>query len=88
MITHRQVAVAPRRSSAARTPADSVGIQRSVLAHLPDALTAQDRPYKAAVPLERSLGILEMEAKEGQLDSTLLGLFIEAKVFERTVKHG
>ena len=53
-----------------------------------DALTAQDRPYKAAVPLERSLGILEMEAKEGQLDSTLLGLFIEAKVFERTVKHG
>ena len=51
-----------------------------------DALTAQDRPYKAAVPLERSLGILEMEAKDGQLDPDLLRLFIEAKVYERTVK--
>ena len=51
-----------------------------------DALTAQDRPYKAAVPLERSLGILEMEAKEGQLDPNLLDLFISAKVYERTVK--
>jgi HD-GYP domain-containing protein (c-di-GMP phosphodiesterase class II) len=53
-----------------------------------DALTAQDRPYKAAVPLERSLAILEMEAKDGQLDPVLLALFIEAKVYERTVKHG
>ena len=52
-----------------------------------DALTAQDRPYKAAVPLERSLGILEMEAKEGQLDPTLLDLFIQAKVYERTLKN-
>ena len=51
-----------------------------------DALTAQDRPYKAAVPLERSLGILEMEAKDGQLDPALLQLFIEARVYERTVK--
>lgn len=48
-----------------------------------DALTAQDRPYKAAVPLERSLRILEMEARDGQLDPDLLGLFIQARVFER-----
>lgn len=53
-----------------------------------DALTAQDRPYKAAVPLERSLGILEMEAKEGQLDPVLLGLFVEAKVYHRTHRAG
>jgi HD-GYP domain-containing protein (c-di-GMP phosphodiesterase class II) len=51
-----------------------------------DALTAQDRPYKAAVPLERSLRILEEDAKVGNLDPELLQLFIEAKVFERTVK--
>jgi HD-GYP domain-containing protein (c-di-GMP phosphodiesterase class II) len=51
-----------------------------------DALTAQDRPYKGAVPLERSLSILEAEAREGALDRALLDLFIDAKVFERTVK--
>jgi HD-GYP domain-containing protein (c-di-GMP phosphodiesterase class II) len=48
-----------------------------------DALTAQDRPYKAAVPLDRSLRILEEDAKAGHLDPDLLKLFIEARVFER-----
>lgn len=51
-----------------------------------DALTARDRPYKGAVPLERSLDILHDEAREGALDQDLLGLFIEARVFERTVR--
>lgn len=51
-----------------------------------DALTAQDRPYKAAVPLERSLAILEADAKGGHLDADLLGLFVEAKVYERTTR--
>ncbi len=49
-----------------------------------DALTARDRPYKGAVPLERSLAILQEEAREGALDQPLLDLFIEARVFERT----
>ena len=49
-----------------------------------DALTARDRPYKDAVPLERSLSILQEEAREGALDRPLLDLFIEARVFERT----
>ena len=56
------------------------------IADIFDALTAQDRPYKAAVPLERSLGILESDAKSGHLDSELLRLFIEAKVYERTAQ--
>ncbi|HLO68534.1 MAG TPA: GAF domain-containing protein [Holophaga sp.] len=50
-----------------------------------DALTAQDRPYKAAVPLERSLDILRQDAKGGHLDPDLLDIFIGARVFERTV---
>src|SRR5207244_3834583 len=33
-----------------------------------DALTASDRPYKRAVPLERALEILHAEAKDGMLD--------------------
>jgi HD-GYP domain-containing protein (c-di-GMP phosphodiesterase class II) len=51
-----------------------------------DALTARDRPYKGAVPLERSLAILDEEARSGHLDRVLLDLFIEAKVYERVVK--
>jgi response regulator RpfG family c-di-GMP phosphodiesterase len=50
-----------------------------------DALTAQDRPYKAALPLARSLDILAQDAREGHVDADLLHLFIEARVFERTL---
>ncbi|BDU69127.1 phosphohydrolase [Geothrix oryzae] len=51
-----------------------------------DALTAQDRPYKGAVPLERSLAILDDEARDGALDRGLLDLFVEARIFERTAR--
>ncbi|HEY6219729.1 MAG TPA: HD domain-containing phosphohydrolase [Gemmatimonadaceae bacterium] len=51
-----------------------------------DALTASDRPYKRAVPLERALDILNTEAKEGMLDPELLKTFIGAKVFEALLK--
>ena len=47
-----------------------------------DALAAQDRPYKRAVSPERALGILEAEAAEGALDSDLLRVFIEARIYE------
>jgi HD-GYP domain-containing protein (c-di-GMP phosphodiesterase class II) len=44
-----------------------------------DALTASDRPYKTAVPVERALDILDLERKAGALDSDVLDLFIELK---------
>jgi HD-GYP domain-containing protein (c-di-GMP phosphodiesterase class II) len=47
-----------------------------------DALVAQDRPYKKAMPVDRALTILEAEVRAGKLDAELLRLFIEAKVFE------
>jgi HD-GYP domain-containing protein (c-di-GMP phosphodiesterase class II) len=47
-----------------------------------DALTATDRPYKRAVPYERALDILNMEAKDGMIDADLLTAFIDARVFE------
>lgn len=46
-----------------------------------DALTAKDRPYKAAVPVDKALAILEDEVKQGKLDAVLLKLFIESKVY-------
>ena len=53
-----------------------------------DALTAADRPYKAAVSLERSLEILEQEAKVNLLDAEVLKIFLEARIFERTIHPG
>ncbi len=51
-----------------------------------DALTATDRPYKRAVPTDRALDILNMEAKDGMLDRALLDAFIEARVFDVLMK--
>jgi HD-GYP domain-containing protein (c-di-GMP phosphodiesterase class II) len=49
-----------------------------------DALTAQDRPYKRAVPLERALDILHAEAEAGKLDRDLLDVFTRKRVYELT----
>jgi HD-GYP domain-containing protein (c-di-GMP phosphodiesterase class II) len=46
-----------------------------------DALTASDRPYKKAVPLERALAILQAEVIAGKLDAALYALFVDARVF-------
>ncbi|MBI2017109.1 MAG: GAF domain-containing protein, partial [Candidatus Rokubacteria bacterium] len=54
------------------------------IADIYDALTAADRPYKKAVPVETALDILQAERRAGQVDAALLDLFLEAKVYERT----
>ena len=46
-----------------------------------DALTAADRPYKAAVPVEKALGILQDEVKSGLLDGDLVQVFIESRCY-------
>ncbi len=51
-----------------------------------DALTARDRPYKRAVPVERALNIIGDEVKSQLLDPLLYQLFIEAKIFDLTAK--
>ncbi len=52
-----------------------------------DALTAADRPYKAAVSVERSLQILEQEAKINLLDTEVLRIFMEARIYEKSTGH-
>ncbi len=47
-----------------------------------DALVANDRSYKAAVPVEKALDILRSEAKAGKLDIDCLNVFINEKVYE------
>ncbi|MCE9499212.1 MAG: HD family phosphohydrolase, partial [Leptospira sp.] len=69
----------PRRISGIEIPIQS---RMMTIADIYDALTAQDRPYKKAVPVDRALDILKMEVKDGHVDQDLLNIFIEAKVFE------
>jgi HD-GYP domain-containing protein (c-di-GMP phosphodiesterase class II) len=47
-----------------------------------DALTASDRPYKAAVPPEHALDILQQEAKSGAIDRGLMKVFIESEAYK------
>ena len=46
-----------------------------------DALTAQDRPYKRAVPPGTALDILHEEAAQGKLDKDLLDVFVTKKIY-------
>jgi HD-GYP domain-containing protein (c-di-GMP phosphodiesterase class II) len=72
----------PRRLAAADIPVQS---RMMTIADIFDALVAWDRPYKKSVPVQRALDILGDEAAHGKIDSDLLRLFIEARVFERTL---
>ncbi len=70
-----------------RLTADGIPIQSRMMtvSDIFDALSAADRPYKKALPPERALDILKLEVNDGMLDRNLVDLFIEAKVFEKTL---
>jgi len=61
----------------------SLETRMMAIADIFDALTASDRPYKRAVPCEQALEIIKKEAQKGALDSDLVDLFIEAKVYAK-----
>jgi HD-GYP domain-containing protein (c-di-GMP phosphodiesterase class II) len=48
-----------------------------------DALTAADRPYKPAVPVERALEMLRADAEAGQLDPELVKVLAESQSYRR-----
>jgi len=52
------------------------------IADIYDALTAQDRPYKKALPINIALDILNDEAKKGKIEKSLLNTFIESKIYQ------
>ncbi len=72
----------PRKLSAAEIPIQS---KMMTISDIFDALVAWDRPYKKSVPVEKALDILLDEAGHGKLDKSLLSLFIDAKVYEKTL---
>jgi hypothetical protein len=52
------------------------------IADIYDALTAGDRPYKKGIAPPEALDILDHERRAGHLDSALLDVFVEAKIYE------
>jgi HD-GYP domain-containing protein (c-di-GMP phosphodiesterase class II) len=46
-----------------------------------DALTAGDRPYKKAVPLEDALDLMDLECQAGHLDTDVFNVFVESKAW-------
>ncbi len=52
-----------------------------------DALSASDRPYKRALPVDKALDILRFSVKDTEIDPVLFDLFLEAKIYALTVKR-
>ena len=69
----------PNRLHAEEIPLQS---KMMTISDIFDALTASDRPYKRAVPLAKALDILGYEVKDGHIDTELVRVFVEAKVWE------
>jgi HD-GYP domain-containing protein (c-di-GMP phosphodiesterase class II) len=69
----------PRRVTGEAIP---VQTRMMTISDIYDALTAADRPYKAAVASARALDIMTEEVQAGQLDRELFRLFVDAKVFD------
>lgn len=64
--------------------AEQMPIQARMLAvaDIFDALTAKDRPYKPAIPIPKSLSIIQEEAERYHLDPDLVEIFINEKAYE------
>lgn len=59
-----------------------LGAKMMAVCDIFDALTAKDRPYKAAVPLDRALKILQSEVECGHIEPELVQLFSQAKIYQ------
>ena len=64
--------------------ASDITIQARILgiADVYDALTASDRPYRGAMPVQEALQHLIKEVEEGKLDRNLVDLFVRKKLYE------
>ncbi len=68
---------------------DEIPVEGRIMAitDITEALTAADRPYKTAMPLEQVYKILGFMVKDGELDGQLVDLLIKEKVYKRYLKE-
>jgi HD-GYP domain-containing protein (c-di-GMP phosphodiesterase class II) len=72
----------PRHLASADIPIES---RMMTIADIFDALTASDRPYKKAVPVDRALGIIESEVAAGKCDADLFRVFVEGEIYKKVL---
>ena len=72
-----------------RLQAEEIPLQAKIMsiADIFDALTASDRPYKKAVPVDRAFRILDAEVAEHHIDGDLVRVFREAEIWKRVIPH-
>jgi hypothetical protein len=63
--------------------ADEISFESRILAvvDIYEALVAQDRPYKPAMPPEKALAILRSEAQSNRLDKDIVDFFITRNIY-------
>ncbi|MCL1834102.1 MAG: GAF domain-containing protein [Leptospirales bacterium] len=68
---------------------DAMPLQSRIMAiaDIYDALTAHDRSYKDSVPIDKVKKILREEADRNKIDSDIVDLFFETKLYEKSYVH-
>lgn len=65
--------------------AEDISLQARIMciADIFEALTAFDRPYKKAMPLEKVINLLKEEVDKWTIDKNLVELFLDKKLYEK-----
>jgi 3',5'-cyclic-nucleotide phosphodiesterase len=64
-----------------RGPQISVQTRILTICDIYDALTAGDRPYKKALPIEQALDLMGDECVANHIDSRLFQVFVDAQAW-------
>ncbi|MGZ5198801.1 MAG: HD domain-containing phosphohydrolase [Telluria sp.] len=64
-----------------RGPQISIQTRILTICDIYDALTAGDRPYKKALPIDQALGLMAGECDAGHIDTRLFKAFVEAQAW-------
>lgn len=61
----------------------SIPLQAKIIAlvDIYDAVTAQDRPYKPAIPVDRALKIIQSDVDANRLDADVFRVFLDHKIY-------
>ncbi len=59
-----------------------IGGQILAIVDIFEALTAKDRPYKPAIPVDKAIAIVQAEVDRGALNAKLWKLFLDRKLFD------
>jgi HD-GYP domain-containing protein (c-di-GMP phosphodiesterase class II) len=68
--------------------ADEIPLQAKMMTicDIYDALSASDRPYKRAVPMDRAIDILKLCVRDEEIDPELFRVFLDAHVYRMAEK--